>query len=144
MRHDDSRRCRERQMQRNHLKNRKQSLHAGIYMKHKSALTCFTLFIVALIILPGCSSGGKESKVETRIILPDSSGVSVFELLNAYHNVEYDETSAGIFIKSIDSIPNTRTSYWLYFVNDTAATVASDRLILQGGEKVEWRFMSGY
>lgn len=82
--------------------------------------------------------------VEKRIVLPDTSGVSVFELLDTYHEVEYRETSSGVLVLSIDSIPNTGTAFWLYFVNDSLGPVASDRYILQSGEKAEWRFISGY
>ena len=100
--------------------------------------------IIAVVIFAGCSSNRDGREIITRVVLPDSSGVSIFELLDAYHEIEFQETSSGAFVTSIDSIPNTRSSYWLYFVNDSAGTVASDRYILEGGEKVEWRLVSGY
>jgi len=105
---------------------------------------CLPALLIIAPFLCGCSSERNEPAVEKRIVLPDSAGVSVFELLDHYHEVEYRETSSGIFVMSIDGIPNTKSAFWLYFVNDSSGPVASDRYILKGGEKVEWRFMSGY
>jgi hypothetical protein len=106
------------------------------------------VFLVSLsliaLLLGGCSAERDEPVIEKRIVLPDTSGITVFELLDVYHEVEYRETSSGILVLSIDSIPNTGTAFWLYFVNDSSGPVASDRYILRGGEKVEWRFISGY
>jgi hypothetical protein len=106
-----------------------------------TSLVCLLLIV---LILGGCSVERDDSVVEKRIVLPDTSGISVFELLATYHEVEYRETSSGVLVLSIDSIPNTGTAFWLYFVNDSSGPVASDRYILQNGEKAEWRFISGY
>jgi len=92
----------------------------------------------------GCSSKSNDKAPEQVIVLPDSSDVSVFELLMAHHNVEYKESSAGVFVTAIDSVAGTSSSYWLYFINDTAGTVASDKYMLHGGERVEWKLISGY
>ncbi len=99
----------------------------------------FILSIVATVI--GCTKTENTFQI---IALPDSSGISIFDLLRMNHEVEYDSTSSGVFVKSIDGTPNTRSAYWLFFVNDTAATTASDKYVLHGGEKVEWRYISGY
>jgi hypothetical protein len=95
--------------------------------------------ISALILSVGCTG---TPRVEKIITLPDSSGLSVFELLDSYHEVEYNRLPSGVFVKSIDSISSTRSAYWLYFVNDSAGMLASDKYMLSGGEKVEWRLMS--
>jgi hypothetical protein len=102
------------------------------------------MFLIAVVsMLVGCASdSGREAALI--IPLPDTSAISVFDLLRSDHEVEYDSSSSGVFVKSIDSTPNTRSAYWLYFVNDTAATMASDKYMLRGGEKVEWRYISGY
>jgi hypothetical protein len=105
-------------------------------------LACIVLTILAAVALT-CSAE-REQKIEKRIELPDSAGVSVFELLNAYHDVEYKESSSGVFVTSIDSIPSTSSVFWLYYVNDSAGTVACDRHMLEGGEKVEWRLVRGF
>jgi uncharacterized protein YcfL len=96
-----------------------------------------------LLLLAGCTRD-PNFNVEKTIVLPDSAGLSVFELLRAYHTVEFDSTASGTFVKSIDGTANTRSQYWLYFVDDTAGKVASDKFMLKGGEAVEWRYVSGY
>ncbi len=109
------------------------------------ALQVMTAAALAVVLSSiGCSSAGDDREVTTIISLPDSSGVSVFELLDALHQVDYRETSSGIFVTGIDGISNSSSSYWIYFVNDSAGTVASNMHILQGGEKVEWRFVSAH
>ena len=100
--------------------------------------------MLIVFFMGGCSAERDDPVVEKRIVLPDTSGISVFELLDTYHEVEYRETSSGVLVMSIDSIPNTGTAFWLYFVNDSSGPIASDRYILQGGEKAEWRYISGY
>lgn len=104
----------------------------------------FVLLAVMAIIPGGCSGDRDSRKVVARVVLPDSSGISVFELLDAFHEVEYRETSSGVFVTGIDSVAGSKNSYWLYLVNDSAGTVASDKYILRRGERVEWRLVSGY
>ena len=104
----------------------------------------FVCLLPIVLYLGGCSAERDGPVVEKRIVLPDTSGISVFDLLDTYHEVEYRETSSGVLVLSIDSIPNTGTAFWLYFVNDSSGPVASDRYILKSGEKAEWRFISGY
>lgn len=103
-------------------------------------ITC--ICVVAVMLAIQCSGGSKELKPQRSILLPDSAGVSVFELLEATHDVEYDKTPSGIFVKSIDGIENSREVFWLYYVNDSSGTVACDRFIVKKGDKVEWRLMS--
>ena len=98
--------------------------------------------VVAVLYLAGCSSAADDRHIRRRIVLPDSAGVTVFELLKSHHEVEYRQTPSGIFVTGIDSISNTTSSYWMYFVNDSAGTTASDRRLLFGREKVEWRYIS--
>ncbi|MBU1319794.1 MAG: DUF4430 domain-containing protein [candidate division Zixibacteria bacterium] len=103
-----------------------------------------TILLLMFALAVACSPRAGRTTPENVIALPDSSGVSVFELLKAHHEVDYDQTSSGVFVKGIDSIIGSSSAYWLYFVNDTAGTVASDKYMLQSGEKVEWRLISGF
>ena|GEM_PF-1584346 len=109
-----------------------------------SRLALLVWLLPIVLFLSGCSAERDGPVVEMRIVLPDTSGISVFDLLDIYHEIEYRKTSSGVLVLSIDSIPNTGTAFWLYFVNDSSGPVASDRYILKSGEKAEWRFISGY
>ena len=107
------------------------------------SLTRLPIAIVLFAAL-ACNSCGRTQNVEKTIVLPDSAGISTLELLEAHHDIEYQSTPSGAFVKSIDSVSNSRTAYWLYYINDTAAMTACDKYILKGGEKVEWRYVGGY
>jgi hypothetical protein len=47
----------------------------------------------------------------------------------------------GILVEAIDGIENGQNnSYWLYYVNDQAPNVASDKQTIEEGDRVEFRF----
>ncbi|MCK5466737.1 DUF4430 domain-containing protein [Candidatus Parcubacteria bacterium] len=56
--------------------------------------------------------------------------------------VEYNNNyDFGVFVESIAGIKNGDDGkYWQYYVNDTLGEVAADKKVLEGGDKVEWRF----
>ncbi len=97
-------------------------------------------FALWCAFVPACSG----PDVVQEIALPDSTGVSVLELTRAYHEVDFKQTSAGAFIEAIDGVRNRDDTYWLYYVNDSSGTMAADRYIVREGDRVEWRYISGY
>ena len=56
--------------------------------------------------------------------------------------VEYNNNyDFGVFVESIAGIKNGDDGkYWQYYINDTLGEVAADKKVLEGGDKVEWRF----
>jgi len=46
----------------------------------------------------------------------------------------------GVFINSIDGIPNQDNKYWMFYVDDRLAPVGPDQYQTKDGEKIEWRY----
>ncbi|MCK4857276.1 MAG: DUF4430 domain-containing protein [candidate division Zixibacteria bacterium] len=97
--------------------------------------------LLALLSLTACS---KESKTIKSCSFVASGKNSLFEQTRERYQVEYDSLAAGIFIKSIEGITQTRTACWLYYVNSQPGRIASNRYFPTPGDTVEWRLISGY
>lgn len=88
----------------------------------------------------------KENSIFYSFDANDKEGTVFSGLLNYEEEnnigVEYNnDYDFGVFIESISGIKNGDDGkYWQYYVNDTLGEVAADKKVLEGGDKVEWRF----
>ncbi len=88
----------------------------------------------------------KENIISYSFDANDEEGTVFSGLLNYGEEnnigVEYNNNyDFGVFIESIAGIKNGDDGkYWQYYVNDTLGEVAADKKVLEGGDKVEWRF----
>jgi len=48
----------------------------------------------------------------------------------------------GVFVKSIDNLPNTGSKWWLYKVNGVYGTVSASRFLLDNQDNVVWEYTS--
>ncbi len=101
----------------------------------------FALIIVFCLLVSSCSRKGEVLQRFT--FVADSTG-SVFAQTRARYSVEFDSSAMGIFVKSINGAANTKTAYWLYFVNTKPAQEAADRFLPHPGDTIEWRLVAGY
>ena len=74
------------------------------------------------------------------IELPGADSMTVFDLLKQKHEVEFQESSMGVFVQAIDSIANSERIYWLYSVNDSMGQVACDQYVTREGDIVRWHY----
>ena len=74
------------------------------------------------------------------IELTGADSITVFDLLKSAHQVDYLVTAGGVFVKSIDSVTNGTSVFWIYSVNDTNPKVAADRMLTRTGDRVVWHF----
>jgi hypothetical protein len=118
------------------------------------ALSFFVVFLLFAMSIASC--GQKEEsasiKVETdtipatggedslTIALTGRDSVTVFDLLVESHQVDYAQSSMGVFIKTIDSVTNSSGVFWLYSINDSMASVAADKYITKDNDRVIWHF----
>ena len=116
----------------------------------------FNLFIIILtviLIISGCSRKDQGEKTQsetttTEKIYADSmvielegvDSLSVFEVLQAGHEVDYKATAMGVFIQAIDSIGGDSDYFWIYAVNDSVAQIACDKYITGGGDRIKWMY----
>lgn len=101
--------------------------------------------LLTLTTLLFCFAGcGRERQVVKQLSFIASADSTVFLQTQIRFEVDYDSTSMGIFVKSLEGAAQTRTAYWLFFVNDQPAKESSDKVIPMPGDTIEWRLISGY
>lgn len=71
-----------------------------------------------------------------------NNGSSAFHVLNSSHDVNHTEYSFGYFVTGIDGFQQNATHSWLYFVNEEPATEAVNKVEMNGGDELEFRFIS--
>ena len=88
----------------------------------------------------------KENVISYSFDANDKEGTVFSGLLNygEENNIEVEynnDYSFGVFVESVAGIKNGDDGkYWQYYINDTLGEVAADKKVLEGGDKVEWRF----
>lgn len=65
-------------------------------------------------------------------------GSSAYEILEKENKVEYQGSSFGRMITSINGLSQGSGKYWLYSIDGKDATVSADAYLCQGSEKIEW------
>ncbi len=65
---------------------------------------------------------------------------TVFDLTVKNFYVEYDKTSAGYFVFSINKINQDNDYFWVYAVNDTMGQVAANNRKIGPGDRVVWHY----
>jgi len=100
----------------------------------------FAIFAL-ILLLSGC---GREPKVlHTFQYLSDGQS-TVLGQLQKGHDVKADSSSMGVLVESIDNIEQSRTAFWLFFINSEAASAPASEFVPQPGDTVEWRLMELY
>ncbi len=99
------------------------------------------LVLAFLLFIGGC--GHKPTLIKTcRIIAV--AGESVLVQTKAHYQIEYDSSGVGVFVKAVDGVPQTKSAYWLYFINGKGGQISCEECIPNVGDTIEWRLTSGY
>lgn len=106
--------------------------------------TVILIGIVGLIALAGCAT--KDQTESTAVsepviivhVIQDST--TVFDFTVAHHQVEFNRSSMGVFVTTIDSVGGDGAGYWTYSVNGEPGQVAADRAALGPGDTLRWRY----
>ena len=100
----------------------------------------FVLTIAAVL----CVSCGNKSDVLQRFSLISDGEQTAFAQTLATYPMEYDSSSMGVFVKSVNGFSSTKTAYWLYFINSKPVPKAANDYVPAAGDTIEWRLVSGY
>jgi len=111
------------------------------------------LSLIAGVLAVSCIQKRESAKVDTDIdttvtvkgdrLAIEMVGVdsmSVFDLLIQNHQVDFQGSPLGVFVKAIDSIENGGGYFWLYSVNDSMAQVSCDKYMTSNGDRIKWHF----
>ena len=107
------------------------------------------LSLCALFLAVSCGCDSRKSELsETDQLVTDSliiemagiEGKSVFEISDDNHELDYVESSMGVFVKGIDSISSNRSYIWLISVNDTMITTSIDKYIARDSDIIKWHY----
>lgn len=94
-----------------------------------------------LLSVGGCSH--KPTVIKTYRIIA-VAGESVLVQTKANYHIEYDSSGVGVFVKAVDGVAQTKSAYWLYFVNGKSGQVSCEEYMPNAGDTIEWRLTSGY
>jgi hypothetical protein len=99
------------------------------------------LALAFVVSIGGCSH--KPTVIKTCRIIA-LAGESVLAQTKAHYKIEYDSSGVGVFVKAVDGVPQTKSAYWLYFVNSKGGQVPCEEYMPNAGDTIEWRLTSGY
>ena len=97
----------------------------------------------AICLLLLCSCNRHQEVLKSFQFIAEANQ-TVFLQTKEHFKLEYDSSATGVFVKSIEAIPQTKTSYWLYFVNGNSAKTSAEKFIPAAGDTIEWRLISAY
>lgn len=117
-------------------------------MNNSSRGKLLFLLIVSLLLVSGCgkqSEGEKAASTEEPVnrdsivlemVAEDS--LTVFEILQENHTVDFKSSLMGIFVRAIDSLEHSSNAYWLYSVNGEMPKTACDKYVASAGDTIRW------
>jgi len=110
----------------------------------------FSLILFSAFLLTGCSVKNLPpisvsptptiiSESNNKINYPCIKGKTAFDSLSESGNkMEFQQSSLGKMITSINGIPQGDGKYWQYSIDNKYAEVGADAYQCQGGEIITW------
>ncbi|MCP4703748.1 MAG: DUF4430 domain-containing protein [candidate division Zixibacteria bacterium] len=115
-------------------------------IKNGLAITCILIMLMLITFSCGneedyLSENKSNNSSDSLVIeLVGFTGKSVFEITTEKYDVDHVESSAGIFVKAIDSIVSTRKYAWIFSVNDSFVPVGSNDYITNDTDVIKWHY----
>ncbi|PIT97484.1 hypothetical protein COT77_01185 [Candidatus Berkelbacteria bacterium CG10_big_fil_rev_8_21_14_0_10_41_12] len=121
----------------------------------KSLKNLKNIILIIIIVLAGIGifiyapSLHKQTPAETQSASVEQSktvsydgeeGKTVYTILSEKYNVEADQSSFGVMIKSINGLASTDKEFWTYSVDGNFAEVAADKYVTHAGDKIVWEY----
>jgi len=104
-------------------------------------LSCSTQDTTDQMNAEGTNEQAISHPVDSLVVdLTGEDSISVFDLLTASHEVDYQKSAMGVFVTAIDSVENGGGCFWIYSVNDSMAQIGCDKYIISDNDVVKWHF----
>jgi len=82
-----------------------------------------------------------RDSVESQIVNVNNSS-TVFDALNSSYSIEYQESSYGYFITSINGVSGNESDYWIYEVNGEAPEVGLGQYRLSDQDNLDFALLN--
>lgn len=82
-----------------------------------------------------------RDSVDSRMVDVNNSS-SAFNALNSTYDVQYQKSSYGYFITSINGVSGNESNYWIYEVNGEAPEVGAGQYTLEENDKLKFSLMT--
>jgi hypothetical protein len=69
-----------------------------------------------------------------------TDGQTAFELLGSQATVAFKQYDFGVFIESINGLAGDEKHFWALYIDDEQSQVGADQLVLQKGDRIEFRY----
>lgn len=114
------------------------------------------LMILGLALMAGAQlaqspGGGDQIQVNLTVDYNDSidsqiidvnNSSSAFHALNSTYDVQYQESSYGYFITSINEVSGNESNYWIYEVNEETPEVGAGQYTLSENDNLKFSLMT--
>lgn len=98
-----------------------------------------SLIFASVFLLTACSPKAPVTETKNKISYPCLKDKTALDSLTANGNtMEFQESSYGKMVTSINGLTQTDGKYWQYLINDQSAQVGADAYKCQGGETIIW------
>lgn len=87
-----------------------------------------------------------KNAIYTNLQVPLEKGDTAYNVLERVlgDKLDAEDGKYGKFIKGIDGVYGTDTSYWTYFINRESAPVGADQYVLKPGDEMIWHYTLDY
>lgn len=133
---------------------------AGVILLSTNTLSKFSLFNKKDLTPTSPTPTQTPTNLQTKVIVnatdenflieyykDDSETSQAFSILEEAleeNNIpfEVENYDFGVFVKSINGLESTNEKAWIYFVNGESGQVAADKMDLEKGDLVEWKYIT--
>lgn len=119
------------------------ALFARSYTKKTSSSPTPTVISIQKKVETIIDFGNEEKITFSQDYKKDETAFSLLKTVLEENNLtlkskQYD---FGVFIEGIGNSLNTKDKAWIFFVNEKSADNAADKIILQPGDLIEWKYI---
>ena len=87
------------------------------------------------------SQPAQQSVAAVQTIAYDGEdGQNALDLLKSKAEIQTQDSSIGVFVVSINGVPNSEDHFWMFYVNGELAQVNADQYTTKADDKIEWRY----